>query len=118
MEATADLRRPHLWTGKFLKRMKPLPLRSSAHMERRKEAIVGRGKVEGEMAVNGIEEERKASAAAESSASSDRENGCVQLSGCSLYVDGCQSVGPVTAWGKRRSRGLVDHRGVGVDQRF
>ena len=80
----ADLLRPQVETGKFLKRMKPLPLRSSARMERRKGVIVGRGKVEGEMAVKGVEEERKLSAAVESSVSSEGESKCVQRSGWSL----------------------------------
>lgn len=77
----ADLQRPQACTGKFLKRMKPLPLSSSARMERRKGDIVGRGKVDGEMAVSGVEEERKASAAADSSSISDGEKGWVQRSG-------------------------------------
>jgi hypothetical protein len=33
--------------GKFLKRMKPSPLRSSARMERIKGDMVGKGKVDG-----------------------------------------------------------------------
>ena len=50
-------------------------------MERKKGAIVGRGKVEGEIVVRGVEEERNASAAVESSAISEEEKGWVQRSG-------------------------------------
>jgi hypothetical protein len=57
-------------------------------MERRKGDMVGRGKVDGEIAVSRVEEkeedERKASAAAESSSISDGEKGCVQRSGLSV----------------------------------
>jgi hypothetical protein len=50
-------------------------------MERKKGAMVGRGKVEGEIVVRGVEEERKALAAVESSAISEEERGWVQRSG-------------------------------------
>ena len=50
-------------------------------MERRKGVIVGRGKLEGEMAVRGVEEDRTVSAAAESSAISEAESGWVHRSG-------------------------------------
>jgi hypothetical protein len=44
MYATAALWFPQRATGKFLKRRKPLPLRSSVRMECRKGARWGRGK--------------------------------------------------------------------------
>jgi hypothetical protein len=50
-------------------------------MERKKGAMVGRRKVEGEIVVRGMEEERTASAAVESSAISEEERGWVQRSG-------------------------------------
>ena len=62
--------------------------------------MVGRGKVEGEMVVRGVEEERNVSAAVDSSAISESERGWVQRSGWSVYVDGCQRVGPVMVLGK------------------
>lgn len=53
-------------------------------MARRNGVMVGRGKVEAEMAVSGVEEERNLSAAVESSAISDGERGWVQHSGWSV----------------------------------
>jgi hypothetical protein len=50
-------------------------------MERRKGVMVGRGKVEGEIAVRGGEEDRYVSAAVESSEISAGERGWVQRSG-------------------------------------
>lgn len=53
-------------------------------MGRRNGDMAGRGEVDGDMAVSGVDEERKAPAAVDSSSISDGENGWVQCSGWSV----------------------------------